>query len=376
MAPVFGFASALSLPSRVSVVFLVLFFVLSALITNSCVSAVLKYDRHTLFRIKETMNDFSVTWARSSELFPPNFEYSTSLPVYLLVTKHHGRRRKRGSRAGVQARLRKQRGQPPCPIGPRSFWVERCLRSVPVCKGFCAPPSLWTSQPDRSFLNRRLRNSFPRDRILSPVTRQLASVNPDPFERAQPARFALFNARSITNKAFILNDLFTKEHIDFMFLTETWQQEMEYTHLNELCPPDCSVFGTPRVSRRGGGLALVYRDRFCCRLIKSDSFDSFELQMTKVGNTDSFYCVLIYRPPGPARLFLDDFAEFLSSIIKLENVLMLGDFNFHIDDTSCTMASEFLTLTESFHFKQCVSGPTHIKGHTLDLVFSLGLRTN
>lgn len=37
------------------------------------------------------------------------------------------------------------------------------------------------------------------------------------------------------------------------------------------------------------------------------------------------------------------------------------------------MASEFLTLTESFHFKQCVSGPTHIRGHTLDLVFSLGL---
>jgi len=71
-------------------------------------------------------------------------------------------------------------------------------------------------------------------------------------------------------------------------------------------------------------------------------------------------------------LFLENFAAFLSSIIKLENVLILWDFNLHID-CFCSVASEFITLTESFHFKQCVSGPTHIKGHTLDLVFSLGL---
>lgn len=126
------------------------------------------------------------------------------------------------------------------------------------------------------------------------MTCQFASDNRDLSERPHSARFALFNTLSIANKAFILNDLFTKEHIDFLFLTETWQREMDYTHLNELCPPDCSVFGTPRVLRRGGGLALVYRDRFCCRLMNSDSFDSFELQMTKVGNTDSLYCVLIY----------------------------------------------------------------------------------
>lgn len=159
----------------------------------------------------------------------------------------------------------------------------------------------------------------------------------------------------------------------FFFLTETWQREKEFIHLNELRPPGCSVFGTPRVSRRGGGLALVYRDRFLCRLTNSDSFDSFELQMTKFGNMDAFYCILIYRPPGPARLFLEDFSEFLSSIIKLEKVLILGDFNLHIDDVSCNLASEFLALTESFNFKQYVTGPTHTKGHTLDLVFSLGL---
>lgn len=40
------------------------------------------------------------------------------------------------------------------------------------------------------------------------------------------------------------------------------------------------------------------------------------------------------------------------------------------------MAAELLSLMDSFNFVQHVSGPTHIKGHTLDLVFSLGLNIN
>ena len=82
-------------------------------------------------------------------------------------------------------------------------------------------------------------------------------------------RLALLNARSISNKTFILNELFTSENMDFMFLTETWQRENEFVHLNELCPVGCSVTGTPRMARRGGGLAAVHRDRFICRAINS-----------------------------------------------------------------------------------------------------------
>jgi len=40
---------------------------------------------------------------------------------------------------------------------------------------------------------------------------------------------------------------------------------------------------------------------------------------------------------------------------------------------SCIAATDLLSITDSFNFKQYVSGPTHLKGHTLDLVFSLGL---
>ena len=158
-----------------------------------------------------------------------------------------------------------------------------------------------------------------------------------------------------------------------MFLTETWQQNMDYSHLIELCPADCSFISTPRLTGRGGGLAVVFKDKFTCQMVSTESYCSFELQISRVGRLNPIYCILIYRQPGPIGSFLSDFTDFLSSIIKLDRVLMVGDFNLHIDNTTCNAASEFLNLTESFDFNQHVSGSTHTGGHTLDLVFTHGI---
>lgn len=95
--------------------------------------------------------------------------------------------------------------------------------------------------------------------------------------------------------------------------------------------------------------------------------------MSKINEHNPFYCILIYRHPGPASGFLSDFTELLTSIIKLDKVLIIGDFNIHIDDQSSNTATELLNITESFNSVPHVSGPTHSKGHTLDLVFSHGL---
>lgn len=126
-----------------------------------------------------------------------------------------------------------------------------------------------------------------------------------------------------------------------MFFTETWQREGEFIHLNELCPDGFSFIGRPRPSRRGGGLAVVYRDTFTCKVMNTQVSPSFESLVIKVGSSSPFYCVLVYRPPGPAAAFLKDFSDFLSSIIKFENVLILGDFNIHADDSTSCPAVEF-----------------------------------
>ena len=44
-----------------------------------------------------------------------------------------------------------------------------------------------------------------------------------------------------------------------------------------------------------------------------------------------------------------------------------------INDSTSRIAANFLEVAESFNFCQHVSGPTHVRGNTLDLVFTLGL---
>lgn len=46
----------------------------------------------------------------------------------------------------------------------------------------------------------------------------------------------------------------------------------------------------------------------------------------------------------------------------------MGDFNIHADEDSQS-ASAFVDKLEGFDFKQCVTLPTHNKGHTLDVSF-------
>lgn len=70
------------------------------------------------------------------------------------------------------------------------------------------------------------------------------------------------------------------------------------------------------------------------------------------------YAVLIYRPLGPIASFLLDFQDFLSSTVKLNSILLTGDFNIHVDNPN---------------FSQHVSEPIHTAGHILDLVFTQGL---
>ncbi|MEQ2307036.1 hypothetical protein AMECASPLE_014140 [Ameca splendens] len=54
-------------------------------------------------------------------------------------------------------------------------------------------------------------------------------------------------------KLLFLGDSLKEERLDVRLLTETWQREQEYTHLNEQFPPDC---WTLPVARRGGSTFL------------------------------------------------------------------------------------------------------------------------
>ena len=71
-------------------------------------------------------------------------------------------------------------------------------------------------------------------------------------------------------------------------------------------------------------------------------------------------------------LFLEEFSVLLEQIMaeSTGHLLISGDFNLHVDDPCSIYANRFNEILESCNLKQHVTGATHAKGHTLDLVIS------
>ena len=84
--------------------------------------------------------------------------------------------------------------------------------------------------------------------------------------------------------------------------------------------------------------------------------------------------LLVDLLPGlSTSLFLEEFSKLLESITadqRHKRLLIVGDFNIHVDNSNDTTARQFVDLLDSFNLVQHVSEKTHANGHTLDLVVS------
>lgn len=58
-------------------------------------------------------------------------------------------------------------------------------------------------------------------------------------------KIALLNARSVSNKTFMLNDFFLTNTLDFLFITETWLTENDLSPLSELSPVHYNYYSCP-----------------------------------------------------------------------------------------------------------------------------------
>lgn len=88
--------------------------------------------------------------------------------------------------------------------------------------------------------------------------------------------------------------------------------------------------------------------------------------------------VTIYRRPpsstnGPTNTqFFAEFTKYLERLLSLPGqILILGDFNFHIDDSSNSLANEFLEIIRRLQLNAVhVNQSTHKHGHILDLIIT------
>ena len=70
-------------------------------------------------------------------------------------------------------------------------------------------------------------------------------------------------------------------------------------------------------------------------------------------------------------MFLDEITELFTTLIpKYDNIMLLGDFNMHIEDISNTDNIIFSDTMEALGLIKHIKSPTHKQGSILDLIFS------
>ncbi len=87
--------------------------------------------------------------------------------------------------------------------------------------------------------------------------------------------------------------------------------------------------------------------------------------------------VVLYRPPPSSdnglthKIFMEEFASFLEvQTLTAGHLVLVGDFNCQVDNTNDYKACQFIHLLDSFSLVQHISEPTHMSGHTLDLIIT------
>ena len=198
--------------------------------------------------------------------------------------------------------------------------------------------------------------------------------SPVPFKKltiSRRLRFGLLNCFSLRNKAIDILELAVDEDLDAFALTETWMKKDDGALCALFKEAGFNIVSHPRVGR-GGGVALVTRRRTKTSKYahKFKQFECLEVLLKEPTNTR---IVVVYRPGTSGRFaeFLDELEDlFLKLAERKERCLICGDFNIHVEDGLDPQARKFNELLNQFGWKNKVTGPTHIKGGTLDLILT------
>ena len=153
------------------------------------------------------------------------------------------------------------------------------------------------------------------------------------------------NCQSIKNKDLVIHEHLVSKNIDFGIFTETWLSEnsddIVWCVTSPLQNLGFRILTSNQKSRRGGGLAVVYREGLEVDLVQEGELPSFQFVIWRIeSGNQCVFAVSIYRPPYTTinqttdAQFTTAFAEWIPNItMQYKNAIILGDFNIHINDS-------------------------------------------
>lgn len=182
----------------------------------------------------------------------------------------------------------------------------------------------------------------------------------------------LWNARSLNNKLDNFTSLLEDADIEVAAITETWFASQHNNSTAIIRDKGYSISHLNRDDRRGGGVALIYKNNFKLSNAKTYSFDTFECILVSIASASSRHLnfIVVYRycelAPAP---FLSEFYNFIDSIfMSFKNFIILGDFNLHVNDILDPVIVKLNDIFSTFGLTQLVESHTHTKGNILDLI--------
>ena len=165
---------------------------------------------------------------------------------------------------------------------------------------------------------------------------------------------------------------------DITAITETWFHENESAARVLCTPTGYNLLDYSRTGRLGGGTGIMFREDISVSQNAAGEFQSFEYSEWNItSRSHRLRMIIIYRPPYSdvhpitTSVFLAEFSDYLEhAVLCTDQLLICGDFNIHVDVSDDIDACRFLGLLDSVGLDQHVSVPTHISGHTLDLIIT------
>ena len=168
----------------------------------------------------------------------------------------------------------------------------------------------------------------------------------------------------------------TDNNPDVIFLTETWLTSEKNNITAEVKEYGYQLLHKIRKKRekeRGGGVGTLIKSSITSKQLISKEYHSFEHNIVKLPleNKKSMILITVYRLQFvPIAEFFEEFEELLEKYTVLyEDFVIVGDVNVHVETDECA-SKKFKNLIDQYDLVQHVLEPTHIMGHTLDIVIS------
>ena len=196
--------------------------------------------------------------------------------------------------------------------------------------------------------------------------------------RSVSATLHHINARSICNKITDFHEFVTEANLTLCAIMETWVSDDEQdVRFKEVPPTGYNIISKPRTSsKKGGGLAIIYKSCLTVRELlgltrPSEVMELLEILVNFKGIPCNIYTV--YHIPNTSVIQVcGELSDLLKHNISQEcgNLLIISDFNIHMDDVNHPDTITFTDSLQSFGLVNTVGFQTHKSKHILDLLIT------